>query len=46
MTQLRYFGGLTYDEIASALGIPVITARRDVSFGEAWLRRALSEKAK
>ena len=45
MIELRYFGGLTFEEIAENLGISVITAKRDGAFAEAWLRRALSEEA-
>ena len=40
--ELRYFGGLTFEEIAEAQGISVITAKRDAAFGEAWLRRAIT----
>ena len=40
--ELRYFGGLNFEEVAEALGISLITARRDAAFAEAWLRWALS----
>lgn len=39
--ELRYFGGLTFEEIAEAQGISVITAKRDAAYAEAWLRRTL-----
>jgi RNA polymerase sigma-70 factor (ECF subfamily) len=39
--ELRYFGGLTRDEIAEALGLTLPTVKRDLALGEAWLRRAL-----
>jgi RNA polymerase sigma factor (TIGR02999 family) len=45
VVELRYFGGLGFDEIAEALSISAVTARRDSAFGEAWLRRALSQGA-
>jgi len=41
--ELRFFGGLTFEEIADALGISLITAKRDSAYAEAWLRRALSK---
>jgi RNA polymerase sigma-70 factor (ECF subfamily) len=43
--ELRYFGGLNFEEVAETLGISLITARRDAAFAEAWLRRALSTSA-
>ncbi|MBX6330946.1 MAG: sigma-70 family RNA polymerase sigma factor [Gemmatimonadaceae bacterium] len=36
-----YFGGLTLDETAEALGLSVATVRRRWSFAKAWLGRAL-----
>lgn len=40
--ELRYFGGLTREEIAVAMGLSLGTVKRDIALGEAWLRRALS----
>jgi RNA polymerase sigma-70 factor (ECF subfamily) len=40
--ELKYFGGLNREEIAEALGLTLATVKRDVTLGEAWLRRALS----
>jgi RNA polymerase sigma-70 factor (ECF subfamily) len=40
--ELRYFGGLTFEEIAVAQSISAITAKRDAAYAEAWMRRALS----
>ena len=40
--ELRYFGGLKLDEIAEALSTSLATVKRDLSLGEAWLRRALA----
>lgn len=37
--ELRYFGGLSIEEIAAVLEISVATVRRDLRMGEAWLRR-------
>jgi RNA polymerase sigma factor (TIGR02999 family) len=35
--ELFYFGGLTYDEIAVAVGISTATVHRDIRLGRAWL---------
>jgi RNA polymerase sigma factor (TIGR02999 family) len=42
VVELRYFGGLTGDEIASALGIGTATVTREAALAEAWLRRELT----
>lgn len=42
--ELRYFGGLTAEEIATHLGIGVATVARDLKTGQAWLLRELSAK--
>ncbi len=39
--ELRYFGGLSIEEIASVMDISVATVRRDLRMGEAWLRREI-----
>jgi RNA polymerase sigma factor (TIGR02999 family) len=39
--ELRFFGGLTEEESAEALGISVATLKRDWAFGRAWLLRHL-----
>jgi RNA polymerase sigma factor (TIGR02999 family) len=39
-----YFGGLTLDETAEALGMSVATVRRRWSFAKAWLGRALGDE--
>jgi RNA polymerase sigma factor (TIGR02999 family) len=40
--ELRYFGGMTAEEIATALDISLSTITRDLRLGAAWLRRYLS----
>ena|SRR5438876_708086 len=35
--ELRYFGGLSIDEIARSLDVSAITVRRDLRMAEAWL---------
>lgn len=42
--ELRYFGGLSLEEAAEALGTTVATVRRDVALGQAWLRGDLTRK--
>ncbi len=37
--ELRYFGGMGNEEIATAIGLTVPTVKRDLRLGEAWLRR-------
>jgi RNA polymerase sigma factor (TIGR02999 family) len=39
--ELRYFGGLSMDEIAHALDVSTITVRRDLRMAEAWLHREM-----
>jgi RNA polymerase sigma factor (TIGR02999 family) len=39
--ELRYFGGLSIEEIGAMLEISVATVRRDLRMGEAWLRRQI-----
>jgi len=39
--ECRYFGGLTEEETAAALGISGPTVRRDQTFGRAWIQRRL-----
>lgn len=39
--EMRFFGGLSVDEVAEALGVAPNTVIRDWSFARAWLRREL-----
>jgi RNA polymerase sigma factor (TIGR02999 family) len=43
VVELRYFGGLTEEEIVAALSISPRTARRDWDFAKAWLLRELGQ---
>ncbi|MCB1022243.1 MAG: sigma-70 family RNA polymerase sigma factor, partial [Acidobacteria bacterium] len=40
--ELHFFGGLTYDEIATALSVSPATVHREVRMAKAWLYRELS----
>ena len=40
--ELRFFGGLTIEETAEALGTSVQTVRRDWVFAQAWLLKAMT----
>ena len=43
IVQLRYFGGLSVEEAAQALGISRAAAYREWTFARAWLLQALSD---
>jgi RNA polymerase sigma factor (TIGR02999 family) len=42
LVELRYFGGLTFEETAEVLGVSVITAKRHWELARSWLHRHLS----
>jgi RNA polymerase sigma factor (TIGR02999 family) len=42
IVELRFFGGLTVEEVADALGISEATVKRDWTVARAWLLRALA----
>jgi RNA polymerase sigma factor (TIGR02999 family) len=42
VVELRYFGGLTTEEIAEHLGVAPITVKRDWSLAKAWLHREMA----
>jgi RNA polymerase sigma factor (TIGR02999 family) len=42
--ELRYFGGLTREEVAEAMDLTLATVKRDLMLGEAWLRRELAQR--
>jgi RNA polymerase sigma factor (TIGR02999 family) len=43
LVELRYFAGLTMEEAATALGLPLRTAERNWTFARTWLHRELSD---
>ena len=45
VVELRYFGGLTEEEIASVLDISPRTVRRDWEFARVWLARELAHSS-
>ena len=45
VVELKYFGGLNYDEMAEVLKISSITVRRDWRFARAWLYTELRDTA-
>ena len=44
LVELRYFGGLTIEDTAEALGISPATVKREWSTARAWLRRELTAR--
>jgi RNA polymerase sigma factor (TIGR02999 family) len=42
LIEMRYFGGMTAEEAAQALGLSVHVVRHDLRFAQAWLRRKLT----
>jgi RNA polymerase sigma factor (TIGR02999 family) len=42
--ELRYFGGLSMEEIAQSLEISAVTVRRDLRMAEAWLHREMQNR--
>jgi len=42
IVELRFFGGLEHDEIATVLGVSNATVRRRFRIAKAWLYRRLS----
>ena len=42
IVELKFFGGLTMDEIAASLGVSVATVEREWKFARAWLYKELA----
>jgi RNA polymerase sigma factor (TIGR02999 family) len=45
LVELRFFGGLTVEEIAAVLDVAPITVKRDWALAKAWLYRELHGEA-
>src|SRR5215469_2179302 len=43
LVEMRFFGGLTAEESAAVLHLPVNVVRRDLRVAQAWLQRELSQ---
>jgi len=43
VVELRYFGGMTVEEVATVLGVSPKTVKRDWSVARAWLRREMDQ---
>jgi len=43
LIEMRFFGGLTAEESASVLGLPVNTVRRELRVAQAWFQRELDQ---
>lgn len=43
LIEMRFFGGLTAEESAGALGLPVQVVRRELRVAQAWLQRELQQ---
>ncbi len=43
--EMHFFGGLTYDQLASLLGVSATTVSRDLRLAKAWLRKELEQRA-
>lgn len=44
IVELRYFGGMTNEEVAHTLGISVATVKREWALAKAWLYRELKDE--
>jgi RNA polymerase sigma factor (TIGR02999 family) len=44
VVELRYFGGLSIEETAEALGVAIITVKRDWTTAKIWLRREINRQ--
>jgi RNA polymerase sigma factor (TIGR02999 family) len=45
IVELHYFGGLTYDEIATAVSVSAATVARELNFAKSWLYKELAHTA-
>lgn len=45
LLELHYFAGMSYREAGQVLGVSEATAKRDLRFGKAWMRRYLEVPA-
>ena len=43
IVEMRYFGGLTIDEVATCLDLSTATVKREARIARAWLQREMSQ---
>jgi RNA polymerase sigma factor (TIGR02999 family) len=46
LIEMKYFGGMTAEESAAALGISVHIARHNLRYAQAWLRKKLDSRSR
>jgi len=44
IVELRFFGGLTFEEVSEVMKIPPTTVRRDLRLAQAWLLREIDKQ--
>lgn len=44
IVEMKFFGGLTFEEIAEVLQLSIITIKRDWSFAKNWLSKEIARK--
>jgi RNA polymerase sigma factor (TIGR02999 family) len=44
IVELRYFGGLSIEETAEALGVSITTVKREWTMAKAWLKREMRQE--
>ena len=44
VVEMRYFGGMSVEETAEALGVSTVTVMRDWTSAKAWLLRAITDE--
>lgn len=42
VVEMRFFGGMTHEEVAAVIGVSVPTVRRDWRLAQAWLKREMA----
>ena len=44
VVECRFFGGMTFEETAAAIGVSVRTVKRDWAMAQAWLHREMQKE--
>ena len=45
IVEMRYFGGLTIEETAEAVGVSISTVKREWAMAKSWLKAELAERS-